>query len=79
METAFVLINIEAGGVPKVVGKLKKLSEVTEVYSIAGEYDVLAKVQFDNLKALGKLIPEKLQKIPGIIHTTTLMAFGPSK
>lgn len=75
METAFVLINVEAGRVPEVVDGLNKIPEVTEVYSIAGEYDIVAKIRFDNLKVLGELVPKRLQKIQGITHTMTLLTF----
>ena len=79
METAFVLINAEVGKVPEVVGKLKEIPQVTEVYSIAGEYDILVKLRFADIKALGELVPKKLQKIQGITRTVTLLTFETHK
>ena len=79
METAFVLINVETGKVPDVVDKLKEIPQVTEVYSIAGEYDVLVKLRFADIKALGELVPKKLQKIPGITRTVTILTFETHK
>ena len=42
MQTAFILINVSAGKTWEVIEKLKKMEEVVEVYSIAGEYDIIA-------------------------------------
>lgn len=75
METAFVLIDVESGKVPDVVTELNKLSHVTEVYSIAGEHDILAKLKFADIKSLGNLIPKNIQKIAGVRRTVTLMTF----
>ncbi len=79
METAFVLIDVESGKVPDVVAELNRLSQVTEVYSIAGEHDILAKLKFADIKSMGDLIPKKIQKIDGIRHTVTLLTFETHK
>ncbi len=79
METAFVLIDVKTGKVPDVVDKLKEIPQVTEVYSIAGEHDILVKLRFADLKSLGELVPKKLQKIPGITRTVTLLTFETHK
>ena len=79
METAFILIDVESGSVPDVVTELNKLSQITEVYSIAGEHDILAKLKFADIKSLGELIPKKIQKIGGIKRTVTLLTFETHK
>ena len=79
METAFVLIDVETGKVSQVANELNKLPQITEVYSIAGEHDILAKLRFADIKALGELIPKKIQKIAGIKHTVTLLTFETHK
>jgi len=79
METAFVLIDVESGKVPEVIDELNKLPQVTEVYSIAGEHDILAKLRFADIKSLGELIPKKIQRIDGIRHTATLLTFETHK
>jgi DNA-binding Lrp family transcriptional regulator len=79
METAFVLIDVESGKVPDVVAELNRLSQVTEVYSIAGEHDILAKLMFADIKSMGELIPKKIQKIDGIRHTVTILTFETHK
>jgi DNA-binding Lrp family transcriptional regulator len=79
METAFVLIDVESGKVPDVVSELNKLPQVTEVYSIAGEHDILAKLKFAEIRSLGELVPKKIQKIDGIRRTITLLTFETHK
>jgi DNA-binding Lrp family transcriptional regulator len=79
METAFVLIDVESGKVPDVVSELNKLPQVTEVYSIAGEHDILAKLKFAEIGSLGELVPKKIQKIVGIRRTITLLTFETHK
>jgi len=79
METAFVLIDVDSGKVPEVVDELNKLPQLTEVYSVAGEHDILAKLRFADIKSLGELIPKKIQKIGGIRHTVTLLTFETHK
>jgi DNA-binding Lrp family transcriptional regulator len=79
METAFVLIDVDSGRVPEVVDKLNQFSQVTEVYSIAGDHDILAKLKFADIKSLGELIPNTIRKIDGIRHTATLLTFETHK
>jgi len=79
METAFVLVNVEGGKVQEVVDELNKIPQVTEVYSIAGEYDILAKLKFADIKSLGEIVPKKLHVIPGITRTITLLTFETHK
>jgi len=79
MRVAFALINAEAGKVWDVIEELKKIDEVTEVYSIAGEYDILIKICFSDVKKLGEIVPGKIQKIPGIKRTNTLLTFETHK
>jgi Lrp/AsnC family transcriptional regulator for asnA, asnC and gidA len=79
MKVAFALITAETGKVWGVIEELKKIDEVTEVYSIAGEYDILIKICVSDVKKLGEIIPEKIQKILGIRRTNTLLTFETHK
>ncbi|HDN97751.1 MAG TPA: Lrp/AsnC family transcriptional regulator [bacterium] len=79
METAFVLINAEIGKIPDVIEELKEIPEVTEVYSIAGEYDILVKLKFADIKSLGEIVPKRLHSIKGITRTLTLLTFKTHK
>ena len=75
MISAIVLVNVEKGGVPKVAKQLGEIPEVTEISSVAGSYDIVAKVQVEEYGRMSEVITEKLQAIDGIASTETLMTF----
>jgi anthranilate phosphoribosyltransferase len=75
MVTAFVLINAKKGEIESTAKEIGRLDEVIEVYSIAGEYDLIAKVRVEEYERLAEIVTQKIQKIPGIERTKTLMAF----
>ena len=75
MISAIILLKVEKGGVPSIAKQLGDISEVTEIYSVAGPYDIVAKVQVEEYDRMSEVITEKLQAIKGILSTETLMAF----
>ncbi len=79
MRVAYMLIKVETGSVEDVAGRLMEVEEVTEVYSISGAYDILAKVLVDDYDQFGEVIPKKVHAIPSIRETNTLLAFNAFK
>ncbi len=75
MVTAIVLINTEVGRAPTVAQALVEMDEVVEVYSVAGEYDIVAIVRAAEYERMADVIPAKLSSVEGISRTRTLMAF----
>ncbi len=73
MAIAFVLINCELGSEEAVISELKSIEGVKEVHGTFGAYDVLAKVQSDQVEKLRETITWKIRKIPKIRSTLTLM------
>ena len=47
--------------------------EVVEVNELYGEYDVIIKVQVDDLTKLDKFLTEKLRAIPNVYLTSTMI------
>lgn len=64
--TAMIIIQTETEKHENVEKQLPKLEEVTHVYSISGEYDVLIKVEARNLEELNEIINSKIRTIDGI-------------
>lgn len=64
--TAMIIIQTETEKHENVEKQLPKLEEVTQVYSISGEYDVLIKVEAMNLEELNEIINSKIRTIDGI-------------
>ena len=76
MVTAFVLVNVERSRLKQVVDSILAVNGVTEVYTVAGEYDLVAVVRVKDNKKLSKIVVDQMpHNIPGITHTKTLYAF----
>lgn len=75
MITAIVLINTAQGRTPEVAQALIDLPGVTEAYSVAGPYDLVAIVRVRQHDDLADLVAGRIQKVPGIHSTNTLIAF----
>ena len=75
MITAIVLINTAQGRTSDVAQALLDLPGVTEAYSVAGPYDLVAMVRVREHDELADLISGRIQKVPGIEATNTLIAF----
>lgn len=75
MITAIVLINVTQGQVPEVAEALIRIRGVSEVYSVAGPYDLVAVARVKEHEQLSELVAHQLQRIPGIEETNTLIAF----
>ena len=75
MKAAFVLVKCELGHLEQVANALMEVEGVSEVHSITGVYDLIVKLYAPTYEAFGDLIPDRLQKVPGIRDTTTLLAF----
>jgi DNA-binding Lrp family transcriptional regulator len=75
MITAVVLINTAQGRTPEVAQTLINLPGVTEAYSVAGPYDLVAIARVRQHDDLADLVAGHIQRISGIEATNTLIAF----
>lgn len=71
---AYVLISARTGEAPAVVHQAKKLEGVREAHITFGPYDAVAVVEAENAKAVGHIVHNELQPIPGIVDTLTCLA-----
>ena len=69
----YVLIVSEIGKELTVKSALDEIKGVTEVRTVYGEYDVVARVETPTLKELDEIVT-LLRKITGIIRTVTLIS-----
>src|SRR5215469_15762346 len=49
--------------------------ETAEVYSTSGTYDLLAKFELSDERSIGEFVTRKLQRVPGIRDTYSIVAF----
>jgi len=75
MVTAVVLMNVNADWTSRVASELAQMSGVSEVYSVAGNYDLVAILRAKNNESLADLVSETIRKVPGVVRTETLIAF----
>ena len=75
MVTAIVLIKSDVARIPETAELIAQLPSVTEVYSVTGEFDLVAIVRVRDHDELGDVIPGTLNKVSGVTHTETHIAF----
>ncbi len=75
----YIGITLEKGSMYKsVVAELKKLPEIVECHFTTGSYTMLTKVYARDNEHLMDLLNNKLQEIPGVIATETLISLEQS-
>jgi DNA-binding Lrp family transcriptional regulator len=75
MVTAIVLIRADIQLIPEVGESIAQLPEVSEVYSVTGGFDLVAIVRVREHDELADVIPGRLNKVAGVTHTETHVAF----
>ena len=74
MVTGIVLVNVERPKLRQVINDLMAIDGVSEVYAVAGEYDLVVMIRVNTNAELAEIIATKMTRdIQGIIHTKTLV------
>jgi DNA-binding Lrp family transcriptional regulator len=73
--TAIVLVKADVARIPETAETIAQIPQVSEVYSVTGEFDLVAMVRVRGHEELGDVIPGHLNKVPGVTHTETHIAF----
>ena len=75
MVTGIVLVNVERPRLKDVIKKILELSGVSEVYTVAGEFDLVTIIRVGTNKELSDIVANKMpHEIEGITHTKTLVS-----
>ena len=75
MQTFFVEIKCKLGQTYPVASALADREIASEIYSTAGDFDLLVKFYIDEGTDIGHFVNEKVQTIPGIQDTRTIITF----
>ena len=75
MLTAIVLIDCATDSIPEVAASLANLPGVSEVYSVAGNVDLIAIVRVREFDQIAEVIAGGIDKVPGVVDTETHIAF----
>ena len=73
--TAFVLIKTDASRIPETAEEISAIEGISEVYSVTGEWDLIAVARVHRHEDLADVIADRLSKVPAVVHTTTHIAF----
>ncbi len=75
MLTAFIMIKTDRRKIHDAAQDILKIDGIMEVYSVAGEYDLVAVARVRENDNLSKLVTEDLIGVDGLADTTTMIAF----
>jgi DNA-binding Lrp family transcriptional regulator len=73
--TAIVLIDCATDSIPEVAETIANLPGVSEVYSVAGNVDLIAMVRVRQYEEIAEVIAGRISKVPGVVDTDTHIAF----
>ncbi len=71
--TAIIIVQTESEKHENVKKELSRLEEVSEVYSISGEYDILIKLWAHDLEELNREMDTKIRSIDGVEDLTEMI------
>jgi DNA-binding Lrp family transcriptional regulator len=66
-------VNVKSQELEKVAQALQKVPQVTDLYEVTGEYDLVALVETDSIVSFRNLLKDKILSIKGISGTNTLV------
>ncbi|MSP89738.1 MAG: Lrp/AsnC family transcriptional regulator [Alphaproteobacteria bacterium] len=76
MQTIFIMVKCELGKAYRVADTaVLDIEQISEVHSISGQYDLLMKCYLDDKQDIGHFVTEKVQTLPGVKDTFTLITF----
>jgi len=68
---AIVYIRTEPGKALKLLEKIKKMDGVKFAAATTGRFDIVTRVEVQDLTDLGSAVVEKIQKLSGVEYTET--------
>ncbi|MBZ9935493.1 Lrp/AsnC ligand binding domain-containing protein [Mesorhizobium sp. BR1-1-16] len=75
MKAVFVQIKCELGRAYEVAAAIADAEIASEIYSTAGDFDLLVKCYLEDTIDPGHFVTESIQRIEGIRDTRTIMTF----
>lgn len=75
MVQAVVLVNVQRTHIPQTAQKMLEIKGISEVYSVTGDYDLVAIIRLAEYDELAEVVTERLAAIDTITKTQTMVAF----
>jgi len=73
--TTIVLIKANPKHIPDTARAIAGIDGVQEVYSVSGEWDLVALVKVPSYELIAEVVTERFPAVEGIVRTQTLTAF----
>jgi DNA-binding Lrp family transcriptional regulator len=73
--TAIVMIDAATDSINEVAEAIADLEGVSEVYSVAGDMDLIALVRVHEFDDIAAVVAGRINKLPGVLDTATHVAF----
>jgi DNA-binding Lrp family transcriptional regulator len=73
--TAIIQIRCSRELIPQTAEAIAELPGIAEVYSVSGDFDLMAILKVKNFDDIATSVTEQMVKIPGIVRTNTISAF----
>jgi DNA-binding Lrp family transcriptional regulator len=73
MATAYVLVNADVGKENEVLKELRNVPSVKEAYFVYGVYDIVAKVETNDVRELKEVVVTKVRRLEYVRSTLTMI------
>ena len=73
---AFVLLNTELGMESKIIESLADVSEITNIYSLYGIYDIIIEMEAETMDKIKEVVFNKVRRLDNVKSTITLLTYG---
>ena len=73
MAIGFALLSISPMHEKSVYEELSKIQEIIEIHPLFGEFDILVKIQSNDIDSIGNIVINKIRSIKGIMDTKTMI------
>ncbi len=75
MVTSIILLNVERSKINEVAEQLAAMAGISEVYSVSGNYDLVAVARVPSNDDLSNLVTKKIVNVDAILKSETMLAF----
>ena len=75
MVTSIILMQIERSKINEVAEQLAEMDGISEVYSVSGQYDLIAIARVPSNDDLADLVTKKMRSLTSMLKSETMLAF----
>ena len=68
-----MLVQTLPGRVGSIVGEIQRIKAVREVDTVTGPYDIVVRLEVDDLTEISPVVAGKIGGLKGVTRTTTLL------